>query len=93
MEGWIKLHRKMLDWEWYSDSVVKDVFIHLLLLAGYSDRKYRGQKLERGSLIITIDELSRELGYSRSQIKTALKKLEESGEIAKESPMVIQRMK
>ena len=28
--GFIKLHRKMLSWGWYQDSVVKDVFIHHL---------------------------------------------------------------
>lgn len=30
MQGWIKLHRRFVDWEWYSDIVTKTVFVDLL---------------------------------------------------------------
>ena len=35
--GWIKLHRNLLDWEWYSDIKVCRVFLHLLLTANFKD--------------------------------------------------------
>jgi DNA-binding transcriptional regulator GbsR (MarR family) len=85
MQGWIKLHRKLLDWEWYSDSVVKDVFIHLLLTANHTDGKWRGQEVKAGSLITSIDNLARPLGLSVQQVRTAIKKLQSTGEIDKVS--------
>ena len=42
MEGWIKLHRQILDWEWYDDINVKVLFLHLLLTANYEDKKWQG---------------------------------------------------
>ena len=33
MSGWIKLHRKITEWEWYSDANTFRVFMHLLLTA------------------------------------------------------------
>ena len=48
MNGWIKLHRKILDWGWYSDINTRVVFIHLLLLANFDDRYYLGKKIKKG---------------------------------------------
>jgi hypothetical protein len=33
--GYIKLYRSLLKWEWYDDSNVFRVFMHLLLTANY----------------------------------------------------------
>lgn len=35
LNGFVKLHRKMIEWGWYSDFVVKDVFLHILMVAAY----------------------------------------------------------
>ena len=51
MEGWIKLHRKILDWEWYDDINTKVLFLHLLLTANHEEQKWRGKIIERGQLI------------------------------------------
>ena len=53
MDGYIKLHRKMTEWEWYSDSNTKTVFLHLLLEANFKPTKYRGVELEAGQLVVT----------------------------------------
>ncbi len=29
-DGFIKLHRKIIDWEWYDDINTKTLFIHIL---------------------------------------------------------------
>lgn len=42
--GWIKLHRKFTDWEWYHDRKVKEVFLHLLLKANYQEKKLERNK-------------------------------------------------
>lgn len=82
MGGFIKLHRKFLEWEWYGDANVRTIFIHLLLKANYEDKKWRGIDVKRGQLIITIDKLENETGLTTSNIRTSLKHLKSTGEIA-----------
>lgn len=68
-EGFIKLYRKMLEWGWYDDGPTKDVFIHLLLIASYEDKFYRGITLERGQVVATASEISKQTGLSRQKIR------------------------
>ena len=82
MAGYIKIHRKLTDWGWYSVPCVKDVFIHLLITANYQPSEYRGVTIERGQAVFGLDSLSKTLGYSIQQIRTALKKLIKTGEIS-----------
>ena len=81
MAGYIKIHRKLLSWGWYSVPCVKDVFIHLLITANYVASEYRGVTVERGQSVFGIDSLSQALGYSAKQIRTAIDKLKKTGEI------------
>ena len=85
MAGYIKLYRKFAEWEWYQDANVTRVFLHLLLSANYEDKRWRGQLIKRGQFVTSIEHLSNGLGLSIQQIRTALEKLEGTGEIAKQS--------
>lgn len=84
-ESWIKLHRQILNWEWYSDTNTFRVFMHCLLMAQRDDYKYRGVQLRAGQFTTGIFEMADILGLSNQQVRTALKKLEKSGEINKQS--------
>ena len=75
------LHRKLLDWEWYSKPVVKSVFIHSLLRANHKDGKWQGKEIKRGSFISSINKISSEIGHSVQEIKTALKHLKSTNEL------------
>ena len=81
MQGWIQLHRKLIDWEWYTDGNVLRLFIHLLLKANHKDVKWRGINVCKGQLITGRKVLSAETGMSEQQIRTALNKLESTNEI------------
>lgn len=81
MEGFIKLHRKLVAWGWYQNYVVKDLFIHLLLNANFRTSTWQGQVLEAGQLVTGLKQLSADLGFSIQQIRTALNKLKSTGEI------------
>ena len=83
--SWIKLDRRILKWGWYSDMNVKGVFLHLLLIASYEDGEYLGNKIKRGQAIIGTVETANQLGITRQQLRTALSKLEKSGEISKKT--------
>ena len=83
MDGFIKIHRKMTEWGWYSDPNTKAVFLHLLLTANWQPGEYRGYKLNPGDAVMGSDALATTLGMTRQQVRTALKKLEQTGEITK----------
>ena len=82
--GWIKLHRKFLEWEWYTDSKMVHLFIHLLLSASIEDRKWKGIVLQRGQLATTYPELSKKTGLTVQNLRTCLEKLENSQIINRE---------
>ena len=84
-QGWIKLHRQLLEWEWYDDINACRLFVHCLLRANHSNNKWRGIDIKRGSFITSLESLNRETGLSVSQIRTALKKLISTGELASKS--------
>lgn len=82
MSGWIKLHRKITEWEWYGDANTFRVFMHLLLTANYEDKQWRNIDVKRGQIITGRMELAQTLSLSERQIRTALDKLKMSGVIA-----------
>ena len=78
MEGWIKIHRGLLDWEWYSDTNCVRMALHLLLKANFQTRRWRGITVERGQLVTSRAALARETGLSEREVRTAVSKLEKS---------------
>ena len=83
--GWVKLHRKMLWWEWYDDIHVFRVFIHLLLNANHKPKKWHGIMVDTGQKITSLGHLSRELKMGVQVIRTALAKLKSTNEITIET--------
>lgn len=83
--GWVKMHRSMLDWEWYSDINVCRLFTHMILKANHKDNKWRGILIKRGQTLTSLNTLESETGLSKSQIRTAVKKLISTREIAQQS--------
>ena len=81
MSGWIKIHRKITEWEWYHDVNVRLVFLHLMLKANFKDKRWCGTVVQRGQLVTSIGHLSAEIGITNQQTRTALDKLKSTGEI------------
>ena len=81
MSGWIKLHRQILEWEWYSDNNCFRLFTHLVLKANYKQKRFKGIELKIGSIVTSRDILARETGLSSQQIRTALNKLISTNEV------------
>lgn len=81
MKGFIKLHRRILDWEWYKDSNTKNIFIHILLNACYDNCRFMGQTVNRGEYITSLSRLSSDLKIPIRQVRTSLKRLKKTGEI------------
>jgi len=81
MSGWIKIHRQILEWEWYSDTNTFRVMLHLLLKANHKEKRYRGMELKVGTIVTSRDILSLETGLSIRQIRTSLDKLKSTNEV------------
>lgn len=80
--GFIKLHRKMLEWGWYQDANTMRVFIHCLLRANHKSGEYKGLKIERGQFCTSVSVISKELRLSSKQVRTAFRHLQETNELA-----------
>ena len=81
MSGWIKLHRRITEWEGCGDANTFRVFMHLLLTANYENKRWRNIDVKRGQIITGRIELAQTLSLGERQIRTALDKLKMSGVI------------
>lgn len=81
MEGWIKLYRKFLQWEWSDIPEMVTLFIHLILLANTSDGEWHGLAYTKGQLITSVGSLSKKTGLSVQQVRTCLNRLKSTNEI------------
>ena len=79
--GYIKLHRSMLDWEWYGNINVKILFLHCLLKANWKPGRFQGVDIPKGAFATSYTSLASETGLSERQIRTALSNLRATGEL------------
>lgn len=79
--GWIKLHRKILQWEWYDDMNATRVFLHLLLTVNFEDGRWHGIIIKRGQRIISVSKLAKECRLTRDQVRAALIHLQSTHEV------------
>lgn len=81
MNGFIKIHRSFIHWEWYKNNNTRFVFLHLLITANFAPKRWQGITIERGQLVTSKAKLAYELGLSMQQIKTVFSNLRSTGEI------------
>ena len=79
--SYIKLFRKLLTWEWYSDTPTTRVFLHILLKAQYEPTRFKGYSIERGECVMGYRAWAKALGLSVQQVRTAIKHLNSTHEI------------
>lgn len=86
MKGWIKIHRNLINWEWFDYPEMLKLWLYLLMMANTDDGyKWHGIALERGQLVTSLPELEKKTGFTVQQIRTCLKRLCATGEITVES--------
>lgn len=69
------------DWEWYENTNVFRLFCHCLLHTNLEDKRYCGKEIKAGQFVSSITRISAETGLTESQVRTALKKLKDTGYI------------
>jgi len=79
--GYILLYRSLLSWEHWMNKITAHVYLHLLLQAEF---KYDYKKgTEAGDVDITIPQIADDINADEQQVRRALKRLQQSGNIIK----------
>jgi len=81
-DGWVKLHRKMTEWEWYKVPNMFHLFAHLVMTANHEDGRWQGNDVKRGQVITGRKSLSEATGISEQSVRTCLSKLELTKEVS-----------
>src|SRR3990172_8210916 len=81
MEGWIKLHRKLLSWEWWKKSKALQVFFFFLLTANHEEKKWRGITIKRGQLLTSRETLAKSTNLSQRSIRTCITRQKTTNEV------------
>lgn len=82
MVGHIKIDRKILNWEWYTDIKVFHLFLYLLLKANHKDGTWKGNDIKRGQVIIGRLKAAKDTGLTEREVRTCIEKLKTTNEIA-----------
>lgn len=85
MSGWIKLHRKLLKWEWYHDTNCVRVFTHLLLTVNHKPSRFAGHDVPAGARVTGYPSLAKEVRLSVRQVRVVFDKLRLTGELTVKS--------
>jgi hypothetical protein len=79
--GWVKIHRKFLEWGWYQTPNMVHLFIHLLLSANHKQKEWQGMIIERGQLVTGLHSLKLQTGISTRSLRTCFERLKSTGEL------------
>lgn len=83
--GWIKIHRSILEWEWWDDRNTRDLFIFIIISANHKSKTWHGKEISVGSFVTSLQSLAFGSGLSVQQVRTSLNKLKSTGEITDKS--------
>lgn len=81
----VKVYRKFIDWEWYTDNNTKALFLHFLLRANWKETIWHGIHLNAGELITSWPKIAKETGLTIRQARTSFSRLEMTGEVTARS--------
>ena len=79
--GFVKLHRSILNWEWYTDANTRSLFLHLLLTVQIKKSNYQGYEIPKGARVCSYSSLADETGLSVQNIRTSINRLKSTGEV------------
>lgn len=84
-QGFLRISRNIVDWDWYTDANTFRVFMHLLLTANYKDCNYKGVEVKRGQVATSRKEIAKALRMSEQNVRTSLSHLKSTSEITSKS--------
>jgi len=89
MEGWIKIHRKLLKKGYYKDSHYVHLWVHLLMKSNHESNEFlfNGKMItiQRGQLLTGRNTLSEETGIESSKVERIIKVLKSEQQIEQQT--------
>ena len=70
--GYMKLFRKISEWEWYDDPVTFKVFLHFLITARWQDGSWHGIEIKRGEVLESLPSIALKNGLTVRNVRTAI---------------------
>jgi hypothetical protein len=92
IEGYVRLHRRLLEWEWFGDSTTVHVLMFILLRANWQKKVWQGHVIEPGQLITSRLSIADSCGLTEKQVRGALDKLKGAGVITTDRAGLGQRI-
>ena len=80
-ERWVKLHSKLLEWEWFKDGYTLRVFIYMLFDASHKKEKRYGIDLEAGMVATNVPLIASMTQMSENWARRSLNNLLKTGEL------------
>lgn len=81
MEGWVKIHRKLLDWQWFKDKNTFHLFMYCIIRANCKPSRFMGVQVQRGQFATSYPTISNDTGLTIQQARTALQHLKATGQL------------
>ncbi|WP_068318965.1 hypothetical protein [Polycladidibacter hongkongensis] len=82
MSGWIKLHRKILEWEWFTSVNTCHVFVYLLTQVNRDETTFQGRSVPAGAGVFSVAKIAANAGLTPKAVRIALQNLKASGDVA-----------
>ena len=70
--GYMKLFRKISEWEWYDDPITFKVFLHFLITARWQDGSWHGIEIKRGEVLESLPSIALKNGLTVRNVRTAI---------------------
>lgn len=83
--GWLKLYKSLLKWEWYHDVNTTRLFIHCLLRANWESQNFMGVEVKAGSFVSSFRKLAEECNLTEREVRTAINHLKSTHELTQTS--------
>lgn len=85
-EGWIKIRRSILDWEWWDKPEMVVLYLYILSSANIDDTLWHGKVIKRGQFVTSLSSIERDCPkLTKKIIRTCLKRFKDAGKICIES--------
>ena len=83
-EGYVKLHRQLLEFEWFADSATIHVLTYLMITVNWKDGDWLGHTIPAGSTVTSREKIAANTGLTEKQVRRALDNLDKSRVIVRD---------
>lgn len=80
-DGWIKLHRSLLEWEWIDEPNTLLVWLVILLSVNHEKKNWHGIVVNPGEMVTSYAKLAEKCHMSVRSVRTAIKHLKVTHEV------------